>query len=306
MRVRKVIVGPPKIDKERKAVFGKRGFSVVELVFAIGIMSILISLLLPAIHSARESARRIDCANRMRQIAMALIVHKLTHRYLPSGTSSDQTVTPWRGWLVNVLPSLEARQTYLESQVQFGRGIPFQSHPGFRTHFSKLVCPSDGRIDQPRFVPRKLYDVALTSYLGVNGIDDLNRDGVLFIDSRVGDRDIQDGLSQTLMIAERPPSAAFDYGWWYAGIGVGRRGTLDHSMGVKETSLNRFATCSEGRWTNNLKDECSSNHFWSLHGDFANTAFCDGAVRAFSFRDEKVSTSLATRWGDEITDINSQ
>jgi prepilin-type processing-associated H-X9-DG protein len=278
---------------------------VVELILAIGIMSILVALMLPAVHAARESARRIECSNRVRQIAIALIDHQLTHRTLPSGTSSDRTNTPWRGWLVSILPSLEAAPTLLESDVQYGRGVPFTSHPGFRTHFPQLVCPSDGRIDQPRFVPRRLYYVALTSYLGMNGTSDANQDGVLYLDSRIGDRDIRDGLSQTLMIAERPPSARFDYGWWYAGLGVGRRGTLDHSMGVAETARNRFATCPEGQWKKDLKDECASNHFWSLHGDFANTAFCDGSIRAFSFREEKISIALATRWGDEITDNDS-
>ncbi|MFN7733875.1 MAG: DUF1559 domain-containing protein [Pirellula sp.] len=283
-----------------------RGASLVEVIFVIGIVGVLISLLLPAINAAREAARRVDCSNRMRQIALGLVDHKLANRYLPSGTFSDQTATPWSAWRVRILPRLDAPQLYLDSEAQFRLGVPFQSHSGFKTQIANLVCPSDGRIAQPRFGPRKRYFVALSSFLGVNGTNDTNRDGVLFIDSRVGDRDIGDGLSQTLMFAERPPSTFFDYGWWYAGLGVGRRGTLDHTMGVDETSSNRFATCPEGPWTANLRDECSANHFWSLHGDFANASFCDGAVRTFSFRDEKVASALATRWNDEISEIDSE
>ena len=60
---------------------------------------------------------------------------------------------------------------------------------------------------------------ALTSYLGVEGTNQRSRDGVLYLNSSVRFAEITDGLSNTLLVGERPPSVDFYVGWWYAGAG---------------------------------------------------------------------------------------
>ena len=94
----------------------KRGFTLVELLVVIAIIGILVALLLPAVQAAREAARRSQCQNHLKQIALAFINHEATHKHFPSsgwgwrwqgdpdkGYGEDQP----GGWAYNVIAFME-------------------------------------------------------------------------------------------------------------------------------------------------------------------------------------------------------
>ncbi len=102
----------------RKSSFG---FTLVELLVVIAIIGILVALLLPAVNSAREAARRTQCLNQIRQLSLAALVHESAHKTYPTGGwgyfwvgdadrgfGKDQP----GGWIFNLMPFVEEGNSY--------------------------------------------------------------------------------------------------------------------------------------------------------------------------------------------------
>lgn len=90
----------------------RRGLTLVEVLVSVGIIAILIALLLPATRSSRFAARRSQCGNNMKQIALALYNYEQTQNGLPPAYTVDATGRPLHSWRTLILPYLEQEALY--------------------------------------------------------------------------------------------------------------------------------------------------------------------------------------------------
>jgi prepilin-type N-terminal cleavage/methylation domain-containing protein/prepilin-type processing-associated H-X9-DG protein len=88
------------------------GFTLVELLVVIAIIGILVALLLPAIQAAREAARRSQCTNNLKNLALGLHSYHDTYKHFPVGFEFDSWGVPVWGWAYHTLPYLEERPLY--------------------------------------------------------------------------------------------------------------------------------------------------------------------------------------------------
>lgn len=101
----------------------RRGFTLVELLVVIAIIGMLIALLLPAVQAARESARRSQCQNNLKQIGLAFVNYHDVNRYLPPARITKKAATsstPARfdtGWGVLILPYIEGNTLYTQYRL---------------------------------------------------------------------------------------------------------------------------------------------------------------------------------------------
>jgi prepilin-type N-terminal cleavage/methylation domain-containing protein len=126
----------------------RRGFTLVELLVVIAIIGVLVALLLPAVQSAREAARRGQCANNLKQIGIAIHNYEDVWRAMPPGNCHGV----FGSWILHLLPQME--QTPLHSRYFNSCGIHrfrdggiryggTENLPVTRTQLPGLVCPSD-------------------------------------------------------------------------------------------------------------------------------------------------------------------
>jgi prepilin-type N-terminal cleavage/methylation domain-containing protein len=112
-----------------------RGFTLVELLVVIAIIGVLVALLLPAVQSARESARRMQCSNHLKQMGLGVINFEDVNKMLPY-TRTDPSET----WAVLILP-------YIEQQAQYGlwnfsKNYYAQTDQARLPSASVMLCPS--------------------------------------------------------------------------------------------------------------------------------------------------------------------
>lgn len=178
-------------------------------------------------------------------------------------------------------------------------------HTHFATPIPLFACPSDSRPFEKQYARGKI--VALTSDLGNAGRRLLEADGTFLTDQAVRFKDITDGLSNTILVVERPASADHSFGWWDAGA-ANPSSALDSLVGFAERNLLRESHvaehCMEGPYyfrSSHLKTQCGIFHPWSLHPEGANMVFADGAIRFVAYTaDNTLLIAQSTRSGGEF------
>jgi len=133
----------------------RRGFTLIELLVVIAIIGVLIALLLPAVQSAREAARRMQCTNNLKQLGLAVHNYESTYKVFPAdgmflgpayGTNPPASSPGWgwnASWMVSLLPNMEQQPLFNAYNFKDGADTPTNYTVGF-TQIASLLCPSDG------------------------------------------------------------------------------------------------------------------------------------------------------------------
>ncbi len=263
----------PKIASARH---GERiGFTLLELLVVISIISVLMALILPAIAQVREQARKTQCLNNLRQVSLALHGFHSAHRHLPEGN------LPGRLWTfqAKMMPYLDRKDLFERIDFNFPDYCFFYGadmdpaddpRPIVLQVFS---CPSDPNAGQVCETFSSSHGRhSTTSYLGVSGTSPAAGDGLLFSGSNVRLDSVHDGMSNTLMVGERGLPADLEMGWLMCA-----GGELPDYSGNQDNLLSTEQPVGRGSDNGTHND-----HFWSNHQGAVGFAMADGSVRSLS------------------------
>ena len=207
----------------------KRGFTLIELLVVVAVIGVLIGMLLPAVQMVRESARRTECLNNMRQLGLALHSYESAFQtFPPSRMTPDDNVIPsgltnhaggetaFQSWTTLLLPYVE--QVNLADGFRYDRpwydNVDSNNYQIIQTPLQVFNCPSAPAIDRAdpyhvigaaagdygsiNEVKKKVY----TNVMGVSDPGSRARAGFLAKFKKNRTSDCRDGLSNTFFVAE--------------------------------------------------------------------------------------------------------
>lgn len=279
----------------------RRGFTLIEVLVVIGVIAVLLGLILPAVMAARETARRLSCANNMKQVALSLQTYHSSNAVFPMGTPmkkfDDVGVFPGHSVFVSLLNELEESSLY--NSVNFSKNIYTYANITIQqAKLQILCCPSDGTIQSHPTFPTVYFDItdgkfapSLSSY-GVSAgtwyhrSNDLRLceklsqydNGIAYVNSNISYAMITDGLSNTMLLAERAHGRLPDRShardlahWWFDGYNAD---TLFWTLRPINTERIEYPTSNA-----DSSEIYAGSVAGSYHLGGANFAFADGSVK---------------------------
>ncbi len=255
------------------------GFSLVELLAVLAIISVLLGMLLPATQRIREAARRTVCSNNLRQISIGLQNFHSAFNHFPVG------VVEWRAhgdhsqrqlaWSVFLLPFIEQGNVHHQLDLETPFDSP-QNAVAAAIIIDTYVCPSNAR-DENHSQGRAISDYGGIYGERISAPNDPPK-GVMIHDRPIAFSDITDGTSQTLIVAEDSRSRD---GQWING-----RNVFDQAFPINQGPV----------FENDIRSE---------HPAGANGTFCDGSVRFLANDMElAVLAAICTRAGGEVESLD--
>jgi prepilin-type N-terminal cleavage/methylation domain-containing protein/prepilin-type processing-associated H-X9-DG protein len=313
----------------------RTGFTLIELLVVIAIIAVLIALLLPAVQAAREAARRIQCSNNLKQMALALHSYQDQYGSFPVNSVRFQgdpyciscgygALYTFRALMLNQIeqgPLYNAINfSYIYSP--YGEGdvaaIPVNSTVAV-TRVAIYACPSDRMGDAATtgygagrtgvLVPDASYMassgtkiVQSVTWGGGGGPSTASDNGAMVEFHAVKLAEIQDGTSNTLLLGEfgRSPRYVGSANWFVAWDGSVQRlavAGINRAYTAPLPFADKIGPQDQPPFSGPQGYPC----FGSYHPGGANFAFCDGSVKFLKeTTDQRVFGALGTRAGGDV------
>jgi type II secretory pathway pseudopilin PulG len=310
-------------------------FTLVELLAALSIITALVALIFPAVQSAREAARKVQCGSNLKQLALGVMNFESSLRQLPSGGWGKR----WAGlsgagfgraqpggWIFQTLPYLEQQAVYELGSNSSPTGDPVGNAQRLATPLSLLHCPS--RRGAERFANPRPWTPIYHSPVGsvarndyafnggsiyvryTPGPDTLEqaRDyawvpvngstGLCFQRSEVRLRDVNDGLSQTYLLGEKhvPRSEYYLGEDWGDNESAYSGDDRDLIRFTGRPGDRAFNPISDGTPFSNNHDKLGGMVFGSGHSSIFQMAMADGSIHHISYSiDQYIHSILGSR-----------
>lgn len=310
----------------------RAGFSLIELIVVISVITILLGLLIPAVQAARETTRRINCSSNLRQLSLACVQFEVNKGRLPKGAlewNGDSKTAKGRGpnshsWVSQILPFMEEQTNYEKVDLKtYGLEATSDGREVMRSIIQSLECPTDASSfaesdNEKRHARRR-------SYVGCYGNTSLGGEdlpylkhsrGVFQLGKAIKSDDIDDGISMSLLMSEIIMPTYPKKKRWQGYLGLAHDAAGSGFSGYLTPNSTAFDLTIKGPdqlygypgWAPLDGSWIQASHrsiyaARSLHVAGVNVVMCDGATKFVEETiDSRVWLAASTVGGRESTD----